>query len=350
MASPHRLRGRLTQVRHYRTPNRQPRPPDLRRPTRWRAVARDRKWRNCCFHQEHTGQHPNPRTRDNRNPVDPLPTRNCVVHRSGTDHANPLRLTYTRAHGRTDTASRPPATCSKSGGICPIGSARPFLHAGSTRSPRRAPGESRERSAEVWDAGQLGRRQILPWRAVYRIERSLPTLWNSPVRRWVSLEPDSIDLSASIEPGSGDPVAAIHQTPAGVEDDRVAQISRFDAPCVFGHLTAAGRTITEPTVLIELDDVSDGNRPHAQGLRCSPEALRPPELSNTGDDVCVGLSLALHRASITHRSDRPCRDPRGRPGSHVSRHSQVATPSNRVSATGEVSRRRACWLACLRVA
>ena len=116
-------------------------------------------------------------------------------------------------------------------------------------------------------------------------ERSLLTLFNGPVRRWVSLEPDSVNLSASIEPRSGNPVATIHQTAGGIEDDWVAQVGHFDATCVFGHLAAGGRTITEPTVLVELDDVSDGNRRHGQGIGCRPEALGPPKLSNTGDDT-----------------------------------------------------------------
>jgi hypothetical protein len=123
----------------------------------------------------------------------------------------------------------------------------------------------------------------------------------SPVRRGVSFEPDSVDLAASVEPRSRNPVTTIHQAAAGVEDDRVAQIGRFDATRVLSHLTTGGRAVTEPTVLVELSDFGDGNRHHRQALGCSPEALGPPELPKPGDDAGVGFSLTLHRASITHR-------------------------------------------------
>ncbi len=78
----------------------------------------------------------------------------------------------------------------------------------------------------------------------------------------------------------------------------MAQVGRLDATRVRSHLTTGGRTVIEPTVLVELNDIGDGNGRHGQALGRSPEALGPPELPNTGDHAGVGFSLALHKASI----------------------------------------------------
>lgn len=123
------------------------------------------------------------------------------------------------------------------------------------------------------------------------VEQSAPHVGNRPVRRRVSIELDSVQVRPPIEPRPCNPVPTIHETAFAVEDDGVAQVSRLYTACVLSHLAASGRAVAEPTILIELGDVGDGNRHHGQALGCGPEALSPPELAHAIDDAGVSLSL-----------------------------------------------------------
>jgi hypothetical protein len=80
-------------------------------------------------------------------------------------------------------------------------------------------------------------------------------------------------------------VATVHEGAVGSKDDREPKIGVLDLARVLSDLPARRSSTVEPAVLVELDDVVDGNVADPRPLGQLPQPISPEVVLTAGDET-----------------------------------------------------------------